>query len=181
LFRLIIKPNEGFDEKTNEFVDIGEELAVELEHSLVSMSKWESEYQKPFLSSTNKTQEEIFGYLKAMILTPNVGLEDLYRCSQSDLEAIQHYIDSSQTATTFGITPETRGPREVVTSELIYYWMIGFQIPWEAQHWHLNRLFALIRVCNVKNGKPKKMSRREMAEQNARINAERRAKTGSKG
>lgn len=181
MFKLVIKADEGFDERTKQFVEVGEELVVELEHSLVSLSKWESEYQKPFLSSSQKTSEEIFGYLKEMILTPNVGLEDLYRCSQKDLEEIQKYIDSSQSATTFGVMPETRGPREVVTSELIYYWMIGFTIPWEAQYWHLNRLFALIRICNLKNQKPKKMSRGEMAQQNARINAERRAKLGTSG
>ena len=117
----------------------------------------------------------------AMVVTPNVDLVDLYRCSKEDLEAIQEYIDSSQSATTFGLMPETRGPREVVTSELIYYWMTGFNIPWEAQTWHLNRLFALIRICSVKNGKQKKMSKREIAEQNARINAERLAKYGTKG
>lgn len=181
MFELVIKPDEGFNEKTREFVDDGEPLVVQLEHSLVSLSKWESEYNKPFLSPGDKTHEEIFGYLKAMVLTPNVGLEDLYRCSQADLEAIQQYIDSSQSATTFGMMPETRGPREVVTSELIYYWMTGFNIPWEAQYWHLNRLFALIRICTVKNGKQKKMSKREIAEQNARINAERKAKYGTKG
>lgn len=180
MFRLVII-DEGFDEKTKQFVDIGEPLVVELEHSLVSLSKWESEFKKPFLSSDEKTSEEIFGYLLKMVLTPNVGREDLMRCSQSDLASIQQYIESSESATTFGLMPETRGPREVVTSELIYFWMVNFNIPWEAERWHLNRLFALIRICNIKNSPKKKMSRQEIAEQNARINAERRAKTGSKG
>lgn len=181
MFRLVIKGEEGINEKTREFVALSEDLVVEMEHSLISLSKWEQEFQKPFLSSAEKTAEEVFGYLKAMVLTPNVGLEDLMRCSLEDIEAIQRYIDSPMSATTFGMMPETRGPREVVTSELIYYWMIGFQIPWEAQYWHLNRLFTLIRVCNVKSGKPKKMSKREIAEQNARLNAQRRAELGSKG
>lgn len=181
MFKLVIKAEEGFDEKTKTFVDVGEALTLEFEHSLISLSKWESKYQIPFLSGTEKTPEEIFGYLEAMLITPNVGLEDLYRCSKQDLDSIHKYIDSSQSATTFGLMPETRGPREVITSELIYFWMISFQIPWEAEHWHLNRLFALIRICNIKNSKPKKMSRREMAEQNARLNAERRAQLGTKG
>lgn len=181
MFKLIIKSDEGFDEKKKQFVDVGEDLLIELEHSLFSLSKWESKYQKPFLSSIDKTHEEIFGYLMEMVLTPGVGFEDLYRCSQADMEKIQQYIDSNQSATTFGVMPETRGPREVITSELIYYWMIAFQIPWEAQHWHLNRLFALIRICNIKNSKPKKMSRRELAEQNARLNAERKARLGTSG
>lgn len=180
MLRVIIQ-DEGFDEKQRKFVDIGKPIVIDLEHSLVSLSKWESKYKKPFLSSTDKTSEEIFGYLEAMIVTSNVGLEDLKKCSNEDFEAIQRYIDSSESATTFGVMPETRGPREVVTSELIYYWMIGFQIPWEAQYWHLNRLFALIRICNVKNSKQKKMSKREIAENNARINAERKKQLGTSG
>lgn len=181
MFKLIIEADEGINEKTREIVKLGEDLVVELEHSLVSLSKWEEEFEKPFLTSTEKTPEEIFGYLKAMVLTPNISVKDLMRCKHHDLDAIQRYIDAPHSATTFGLMPETRGPRETVTSELIYYWMIGFQIPWEAQYWHLNRLFTLIRVCNVKNGKPKKMSKREIAEQNARLNAKRRAELNSKG
>lgn len=181
MFRLIIVADEMFNEKTKEFVPAGEDLVMDLEHSLISLSKWESEYEKPFLTSAKKTSEEIFSYLKAMVVTPGVDLEALYKCSQRNIEEIQRYIDSPQSATTFGMMPESRGPGEVITSELIYYWMIGFQIPWEAQYWHLNRLFALIRICNIKNAPKKKMSRREIAERNQRLNAERREKLGTSG
>lgn len=181
MFRLIIAGNEGFNEKTREFVSISEEIVMDLEHSLISLSKWESEYQKPFLAAGKKSFEEFIGYLKAMVVTPDVDLEALDRCTQRNIDQIQAYIDSNQSATTFGRMPESRGPVQVITSELIYYWMVAFNIPWEAEYWHLSRLFSLIRICNDKNSKPKKMSRQEAAEERARINAERRAKSGSKG
>lgn len=181
MLRLIIESEEVFNEETNEFSSLGEDVVIDLEHSLISLSKWESEYQKPFLSKTTKTSEEIFGYLKAMVVTPNVDLDVLYRCPQRSIEKIQAYIDSSQSATTFGMMPEVRGSSETITSELIYFWMVSFNIPWEAQYWHLNRLFSLIRICNNKNAKPTKMSRQQLAERNKRLNDERRAKLGTSG
>lgn len=180
MLRIIIEPEETYDESTQTF-GFTDRVVVDLEHSLVSLSKWESKYQKPFLSSEKKTSEEIFGYLRAMVVTPDVDLDVLNACSKSDIDKIQEYIDSNQTATTFGAMPERRGPAEVITSELIYYWMVAFNIPFECQTWHLNRLFALIRVCNVKNSKPVKMSRNEIAQRNHEINMKRRAELGTSG
>jgi hypothetical protein len=180
MLRLVIEGQEVFNERDNTF-DTVDDVVVEMEHSLVSLSKWESEFEKPFLSSRDKTQEEIFGYLKAMVLTPNLDLDVLYRCSQKNINEIQNYIDSSQSATTFGHMPERRGPGEVITSELIYYWMLTFGIPFECQYWHLNRLFALIKICNIKNGKPKKMSKSEIAQRNRDLNAQRKAQLGTTG
>ena len=145
------------------------------------MSKWEAIYRKPFLASGTKTSEEILDYLKAMVLTPNVDLDVLYRCSQKNFDTIQEYIDSPQSATTFGSMPERRGQGEIITSELIYYWIVSFNIPFECQYWHLNRLFSLIRICNIKNSKPKRMSRTEIAQRNRELNAQRRAKLGTSG
>lgn len=180
MLRLIIEGDENFNEETNEFDLVGS-VVLDLEHSLLSVSKWESQYQKPFLSSVEKTSEEIFGYLKAMVITPDTDLDVLYKCSQNNIDKIQKYIDSSQSATTFGTMPERRGPGEVITSELIYYWMIAFNIPFTCERWHLNRLFALIRICNIKNSKPKKMSRNELAQRNRDLNAQRRAALGTSG
>lgn len=180
MLRLIIEGDESFNEATNTFEDT-EDIIIDLEHSLISLSKWESEFNKPFLASGDKTPEEIFGYLKAMIVTPNVDPDVLFKCSQKNIDAIQEYIDSSQTATTFGTMPERRGPGEIITSELIYYWMLSFNIPFECQYWHLNRLFALIRICNIKNSKPKRMSRNEIAQRNAELNAKRKAELGTRG
>jgi hypothetical protein len=181
MLRIIIEGEEGFNEETNEFIPSTDDLILELEHSLLSLSKWESKYQKPFLSAGKKTTDEIFGYLKAMVVTPNVDPGVLSRLSQKDIDKIQEYIDSSQSATTFGVMPERRGPGEVITSELIYYWIVSFNIPFECQTWHLNRLFALIRICNIKNSKPKKMSRHELAMRNRELNAKRREALGTSG
>lgn len=181
MLRIIIEGDESYNEETNTFETVGD-VVLDLEHSLFSLSKWESKYQKPFLSSQQKTQEEIFGYLKAMIVTPDVDPDVLYRCSQKNINQIQEYIDSSQSATTFGVMPERRGPGEVITSELIYYWIVSFNIPFDCQYWHLNRLFALIRICNIKNSKgAQKMSRNELAARNRDLNAKRRAELGSTG
>jgi hypothetical protein len=181
MLRIIIEGDESFNEETNTF-EATDDVVLDLEHSLISLSKWESKYQKPFLSSGEKSPEEIFGYLKAMIVTPDVDPDILYKCTQKNINEIQEYIDSSQSATTFGMMPERRGPGEVITSELIYYWMVAFNIPFDCQHWHLNRLFSLVRICNIKNSKGgKKMSRTELAARNRDLNAQRRAALGSSG
>jgi len=183
MLKLIIKDGEQYDEENNLFSPINV-VELELEHSLLAMSKWESKYKKPFLSSNKKdtkTPEEMIGYLKAMVVTPNVDLDVLYMCSQENIDEIQEYIDSPQSATTFGNMPERRGPGEVITSELIYYWMVAFSIPFECESWHLNRLFALIRICNIKNSKPTKMSRGEIARRNRDLNEQRKKELGTTG
>lgn len=180
MLKLIISGDEFFNEETSEFETVGD-VELELEHSLISLSKWESKYQKPFLSSTDKTREEILGYIEAMILTP-IYPEDLFsRFTQKNYAEINEYIESKESATTFGHMPERKGRGEVITSELIYYWMVAFNIPFECERWHLNRLFALVRICNLKNQKPKKMSRSEIAARNRELNAQRRAQYNTRG
>lgn len=181
MLRLIIQGIELWNETEQVFEKETEDVVLELEHSLISLSKWESKYKKPFLSSGEKTNEELIDYVKTMIVTPNVDIDILRRCSANHIEQIQNYIDSSESATTFGSMPDRKGSNEVITAELIYYWMVAFNIPFECQYWHLNRLFALIRICNIKNSKPKKMSRHELAERNRRLNEERRKALGSSG
>lgn len=180
MLRIIIEGQEYFDEETQTFETVND-IVLDLEHSLLSLSKWESKYQKPFLSAGSKSSEELFGYLKAMVVTPNVDVDVLHQCSQQTIDRIQEYIDSAQSATTFGMLPERRGIGEVITSELIYYWMVNFNIPFECEVWHLNRLFALIRICTIKSSKPKKMSRAELARRNAELNAKRRAQLNTSG
>jgi hypothetical protein len=180
MLRLIIVGDETFNEDDNTFNSV-DDVVIDLEHSLLSLSKWESIYQKPFLSQEPKTSEEIFGYLKAMVVTPDVDSNVVYKCTGQNIIEIQSYIDSNQTATTFGTMPERRAQGEVITSELIYYWMVAFNIPFECQTWHLNRLFSLIRICNIKNSPPKKMSKNEIAQRNRELNAERRARLGTSG
>ena len=171
-----------FNEATNEFGTLND-TALTLEHSLVSLSKWEAKFEKPFLESADKTPEELVGYITEMILTPDVPSEVLGRLSEGNVEAINNYINAKMTATWFVDTARSRVGSEVVTSELIYYWMIAFEINWEAQHWHLNRLFTLIRVCSMKQEDPKKsrVARAEIAARNRKLNEERKKSLGTSG
>jgi len=171
---------ESFDEGSSEFVVRGG-TPLELEHSLVSLSKWESIHEKPFLGKESKTGAEVMSYVRCMCLTPDPSPELFYKLSKENFEAVDQYINAKMTATWFSDAPGAPGSRDVITSELIYYWMITFQIPFECERWHLNRLFTLIRVCNVKQAKPKKMSRAALAARNRELNAQRRAQLGSTG
>lgn len=171
---------EMWDEKNEKFVNI-KECTLQLEHSLISLSKWESKWCKPFLFTKEKTEEETLDYVRCMTLTPRVPPEVYYGLTSENIKAINRYIEAPMTATCFGADRNGRGNREIVTSELIYYWMIALNIPFECQKWHLNRLLTLIRVCNIKNQSPKKMSRREIMSRNAALNAARRKQLGTNG
>lgn len=171
---------EMFNEENQEFITQGD-VVLELEHSLASLSKWESKFEKPFLGDKDKTSEEIFGYVKAMTITLGVPEEVFLRLSQSNIEDVNTYIDARMSATWFNEAPGAPRSRDVITSELIYYWMTVFNIPFECDSWHLNRLFTLIRICNIKQSKPKKMSRAEIAVRNRELNAQRKTQLGTKG
>ena len=181
MLEITIPATELWDEINEEFIATKEQT-LRLEHSLVSLSKWESKWCKPFLSKTNKTDEEMLDYVRCMTLTQNVP-DEVYRCLTDDnIRKIYEYIDAPMTATWFNDDKTKKGTSsEQTTSELIYYWMIALNIPFECQKWHLNRLLTLIRVCNIKNQPPKKMSKRDIMSRNAALNAARRNKLHTKG
>lgn len=172
---------EGWDEEKQEFVEPRTKV-LQLEHSLVSLSKWESKWCKPFFSKKEKTEEETIDYIKCMTITQNVDPEVYDHLTPSIIKQIEEYIEAPMTATYFSDDKSRgRGANEQITAELVYYWMIALNIPFECQKWHINRLLTLIRVCNIKNQPPKKMSRREIMSRNAALNAARRKQLNTKG
>jgi hypothetical protein len=172
---------ELYDESTETFFTSATKFyELEMEHSLVSLSKWESFFEKSFMDTEQKTQEEIFWYVKAMTLTQNVPPDVFDKLSDENVNTINDYVSAKMTATTFREAKPGRN-LETVTAELIYYWMIALNIPFECQFWHLNRLLTLVRVCNVKNTPPKKLSAAEATAQRRAENERRRAELGSRG
>lgn len=174
---------EIWDELNDEFIPISaqKEQLLQLEHSLISISKWESKWCKPFFSKEEKTNEEILDYIKCMTITSNVKPEVYHNLTLKNIEQINKYIESPMSATRIYEDRKPSGRKEVVTSELIYYWMIALNIPFECQKWNINRLFTLIRVCNIKNQAPKKRSRGEITKSYAALNAARKKQLNTKG
>ena len=181
MLRLVLPAVESYDEENNEFLITQKEQTLQLEHSLVSLSKWESKWCKAFLTNKPKSDEEIVDYIKCMTLTQNVSPETYNRLTAEHYRQVNKYIEAPMTATVFSEDKTSKNNREVVTSELIYYWMIALNIPFECQKWHLNRLLTLIRVCNIKNSPPKKRSKRDIMSRNAALNAARRNQLNTRG
>ena len=180
MLHIVVPARELWDENKQEFV-YTKEQSLQLEHSLVSLSKWESKWCKPYLSNLEKTDEELLDYIKCMTVTQNVKPEVYANLSAQNIKDIVDYINAPMTATTFSDDTKSKGGREIVTAEIIYHWMIALQIPPEYRKWHLNSLLALIKVCNIKNSPPKKRSKREIMSRNAALNAARRQKLNTRG
>lgn len=174
-----IPENELFNEQTNEFIKIKAQT-LSIEHSLVSISKWESKWHKPFLGKENKTWEESIDYIRCMTITQNVDKNAYYGISDSLMKTISDYVENPMTATTVR-NMNNKKDNSIITAEIIYYWMIELGIPFECEKWHLNRLMMLIRVCSEKQGPQKKMSQRDIWKQNHALNAARKAKLHTKG
>lgn len=180
MLHITIPAIEQWDEINEQFINTKEQK-LSLEHSLVSLSKWESKWCKPFFSKQEKTQEQIIDYVRCMTITQNVNPEIYKYLSRDNLKQINDYIDAPMTATWFSEDKNKIGNNKQITSEIIYYWMIAFNIPFECQKWHLNKLMTLIRVCDIKNQPPKKRSQKEIMSRNAALNAARRKRLNSKG
>lgn len=182
MLQIVIPGTDLWDEVREEFVPT-KPATLQLEHSLVSLSKWEQKHRKPFLARNEKTSEELIDYVRCMTITQNVEHDAYVRLSYNldILLRIQEYIDDPMTATTFSDDPRVTGSNKPVTAEVIYYWMICYGIPFECRKWHLNSLLTLIKVCERKNRAPKKMSQRSIMSRNAALNAARRSRHNSKG
>lgn len=189
MLNIHIPESEFFDDSKYEFIKT-KESDLCLEHSLVSISKWESKWKKPFITKNPHTSEELIDYIKYMTLTQNVD-ENVYLTIKTDpklLKKINDYIDDKMTATIFsenktanGMPVHKSNGGKIITSELIYYWMFSYQIPIECQKWHLNRLLTLIRIFNIEQGNGKKMSKRDTLANNKALNAARRQRLNSRG
>ena len=180
MLQLKIDKTQLFNEATQEFLYVKEQTLT-LEHSLVSIAKWESKWCKPFLTKDPKTTEETIDYIRCMTITQNVD-PNVYFCITPDqIEMVGKYIDAPMTATKLPKDRSGKRNREQITNELIYYWMVANNIPSKYEKWHLNRLLTLIQVCNIKSQPPKKMSKRELMSRNAALNAQRRKQFNTKG
>jgi hypothetical protein len=177
---ITIPKSEYFNEQTQEFVSIGP-WTLQLEHSLISISKWEAKWCKAFLGKQEKTLEENIDYIRCMIINNNVDPMALSCLSVDQIKQINDYIEAPMSATKLYEDNAPGRSRDVVTSELIYYWMISLNIPFECQKWHLNKLLTLVRVCNMKNTPPKNVGKNSIYNRNSALNAARRAKLGSTG
>lgn len=181
MLRLVVPISpEGWDEIKNEFVEPKTQV-LNLEHSLVSISKWESKWCRPFLSKAEMSVEEVLDYVKCMTLTQNVDPDVYNHLTSEHIDKVRDYISAPMTATVITEDKNGKGSREIVTAELIYYWMIALQIPFECQKWHLNRLLTLVKVCNIKNQPPKKRSQRELMSRNTALNAARKKQLNTRG
>jgi len=179
MLQITIPATELWNEIANEFVQKKEQV-LQLEHSLVSLSKWESKWCKPFLSRTPKTYEETIDYIRCMTINQNVDF-DIYNGITNDImNQVSQYIEAPMTATTFSNEKKVIN-NDIITAEIIYYWMVALNIPFECQKWHLNRLLTLINVCNIKNQPKKKTSKRDIYSRNAALNAARRERLNTTG
>lgn len=181
MLNLFIPEVEAYDEKKEEFIITEKAVTLQLEHSLVSLSKWESKWCIPFFSQKERTYEQTLDYIKCMTVTPNVKPEVYNRLTKKHIDQIYDYINAPMTATTFSKAQKARQSSEMVTSELVYYWMIAYNIPSSYEKWHINRLLTLIRVCEVKNQPAKKMGGTKVAQDYAALNKARRAQLNTKG
>ena len=180
MLRITIPATELWDENKEEFINTKEQT-LQLEHSLVSLSKWESKWNKPFLSKDTKTEEEELDYIKCMTITQNVDPNVYQFIPLNVREEIKEYINAPMSATWFSEDKNTKSSSEQITSELIYYWMVAQNIPFECEKWHLNRLITLIKICNIKSQPPKKMGKKAIMNRNAALNAARRKQLNTKG
>ena len=180
MLQITVPEREYYDSSRQEFITVPEQV-LNLEHSLLSLKKWESKWKVPFLGSSEKTFEQSIDYVRCMTLNKNVDPKVYYGITPELYKQINDYIEDPMTATTFS-KEEGRGfNKTIITAEIIYFWIVSFRIPFEVQKWHLNSLLALVHVCEIKNSPKKKMKKKDIYSQNRALNEARRKSTGSRG
>ena len=180
MLQITIPAIELWDEQKQEFIQRKEQV-LELEHSLISLRKWESKWCKAFLSKTPKTDEEVIDYIKCMTITKNVDPETYSYLTKKNIKEINQYIEAPMTATYLTEDKNAKGNREVVTAEVIYWWMIALNIPFSCEKWHINSLLTLIKVCNAKNSPAKKRGMKETINRYAALNEARKKSLNTRG
>lgn len=186
MLEIKVKEQRLYDENKNEFIYI-KPVTLKLEHSLISIRKWESKHHKPFLGGKGdeKTLDELVDYISCMVINKeNVDPTVIYHLPAEVIQKVIVYIKDDMTATWFTGNHRVGASNilgEVVTAEIIYYWMISYNVPIELERWHLNQLLTLLKVINIKNGGEKKMSKRDAAIERTAENMRRRAKYHTKG
>lgn len=180
MLEIEVKKTEMFNEEDNEFFYI-KGGTLQLEHSLISISRWESKWKKPFMvNKPPKTTEETLDYVRCMTINKKVNPDIYLGLTPDQFKLINDYIEDSMTATTFN-NGEEAPSREIITSELIYYWMIKAGIPMECEKWHLNRLITLIQIFGIKDAPRQKMSKAQIMKRNHELNEQRKAKYNTRG
>ena len=184
MLSITIPPFSFFDERTEEFIEFDKPTHLQLEHSLLSISKWESKWHKPFIGNSltpPKTNEELIDYIRCMTLTQKIDPQVYLGINNDVLQKVTAYIEDSMTATTFSDEHNKKFNSEIITAEIIYYWMVALKIPFECQKWHLNKLIALIKVVSLKQQPPKKIPKSEYAKKRRGLNAARKKKYHTHG
>lgn len=185
MLKVVVPYKEFYDEKNNEFVTV-EETTLQLEHSLLSISKWEAKWKKPFLGKEERTREELLDYVKCMTINGNIDKNVYLALPNSVFREILEYLDDPHTATVINEirhpgAPKRRSSSEFITSELVYYWMVALQIPFECQKWNFNRLMTLIRICEIKQSPKQKMAKSQILANNHELNKARREALNTRG
>lgn len=182
MLTLTIPKREIWDEANESFI-YTKETVLQLEHSLISVSKWEAKWHEPFMNNNNMTPEKTMSYIQFMTMNKVEDPLVYSMLTKDEIQTINDYIDNPMTATWFAKDPKKHGISrgEIITSEVLYFYMVSLQIPFQCEKWHLNRLITLIKVCSEKNKKPDKMSKRDIMNRNRALNEARKAKMGTKG
>lgn len=180
MLQVVVPARELFDDRTQTFLSV-KETKLNLEHSLISLSKWESKWHKPFLTEDDKTVEEVKDYIRCMTINQNVDPKVYDVIPTSVINDIDNYIHNSMTATWFNDPNNKTRSKQIITSEVVYGWMVAFNIPFECEKWHLNRLITLIRVCEINNSSKKKMPMKKVIEDQRSLNEKRKKQMNTKG